>query len=71
MRPRWTILFFERADVFIGERLVARGHPVSTSPLKRATTIRFDVDVLAALKASGAVWQTRVNALVRAAVLGK
>lgn len=29
-------------------------------------TIRFDADVLAALKASGKGWQTRVNALVRA-----
>ncbi len=29
-------------------------------------TIHFDADVLAALKASGKGWQTRVNALVRA-----
>lgn len=30
-------------------------------PLKISTTIRFDPDVLAALKASGKGWQTRVN----------
>jgi uncharacterized protein (DUF4415 family) len=33
-----------------------------------ATTIRFDADLLAVLKASGRGWQTRVNALLREAV---
>ena len=32
---------------------------------KVPTTIRFDADVLAALKASGRGWQTRVNEAVR------
>lgn len=35
---------------------------------KESTTIRFDADVLAALKASGPGWQTRVNDLLRAAM---
>ena len=35
------------------------------SPLKVPTTIRFDADVLAALKASGKGWQTRVNDAVK------
>ena len=34
-------------------------------PLKVSTTIRFDADVLAALKASGKGWQTRVNQAMR------
>ena len=34
-------------------------------PLKVPTTIRFDADVLAALKASGKGWQTRVNDAVK------
>ena len=34
-------------------------------PLKVPTTIRFDPDVLAALKSSGKGWQTRVNAAMR------
>ena len=34
-------------------------------PLKVPTTIRFDADVLEALKASGKGWQTRVNQAVR------
>ena len=35
------------------------------SPVKVPTTIRFDADVLAALKASGKGWQTRVNDAVK------
>ena len=35
------------------------------APLKQPTTIRFDADVLAALKATGAGWQTRVSDAVR------
>lgn len=35
------------------------------APLKIATTIRFDADVLAALRASGSGWQTRVNEVMR------
>lgn len=35
------------------------------SPTKVPTTIRFDADVLAALKASGKGWQTRVNEVVK------
>lgn len=34
-------------------------------PTKVTTTIRFDPDVLAALKATGKGWQTRVNAAMR------
>lgn len=41
------------------------GRPPSTRPLKVPTTIRFDADVLAALKASGKGWQTRVNEAVK------
>ncbi len=34
-------------------------------PTKVPTTIRFDADVLTALKASGRGWQTRVNDAMR------
>jgi uncharacterized protein (DUF4415 family) len=34
-------------------------------PVKVPTTIRFDADILEALKASGKGWQTRVNEAVR------
>ncbi len=45
----------------------ARGRPKLEQP-KAALTMRVDADVLAALKASGPGWQTRVNALLRRAV---
>lgn len=35
------------------------------SPLKVPTTVHFDADVLAALKATGKGWQTRVNTVMR------
>jgi uncharacterized protein (DUF4415 family) len=38
------------------------------APLKKPTTIRFDAEVLAALKATGDGWQTRVNEMVRASL---
>lgn len=44
-----------------------RGRPVGSVKAnpKVATTIRFDQDVLDALKASGRGWQTRVNDAMR------
>lgn len=47
--------------------LRARGRPVAAHP-KEPMTMRVDADVLAAIKASGSGWQTRVNALLREAV---
>lgn len=41
------------------------GRPPKTTPRKVPTTIRFDADVLAALRASGRGWQTRVNEIMR------
>ena len=45
-----------------------RGGRPAGSGTKEVTTLRLDRDVLAALRASGAGWQTRVNALLREAV---
>ncbi len=42
----------------------ARGRPPLETP-KVATAIRFDADVLAALRATGKGWQTRVNDAMR------
>lgn len=47
-------------------RMKRIGRPPSTTPLKVSTTIRFDADVLAGLRASGKGWQTRVNDTMRA-----
>lgn len=44
-----------------------RGRPLGSikSQPKVATTIRFDQDILDALRASGRGWQTRVNDVMR------
>ena len=55
--------FFEKADLFDGKKLVRRGRP--TGSTKISTTIRFDADVIAALKATGKGWQTKANDVLR------
>ncbi len=58
--PELTDAFFERADEYVGDTLVRRGRPKAATP-KRALTIRYDADVVAAFKATGKGWQTRMN----------
>ena len=71
--PAWTAEDFRKArsarDVV--PQLVAayertRGRPVGRK--KEVISISVDKDVLAALRRSGAGWQTRVNDLLKAAV---
>ena len=45
-----------------------QGGRQALSQHKISTTIRFDADVLAAMKATGPGWQTRINEIVRAYV---
>ena len=60
----------EYAAVHTPEQIAARkrGRPVGTvkANVKVSTTIRFDADVLEALKATGPGWQSRTNDLLRA-----
>lgn len=49
--PELTEEFFERADEYIGERLVSE-----------CITIRLSPEVLKPFRASGPGWQTRMNA---------
>ena len=53
--------------------LARRGRPPGSvgAATKQAVKLRLDPDVLAALRASGAGWQTRVNSILREAVLHK
>lgn len=55
--------FFERADEYVGDKLVRRGRPAGSQ--KTATTIRFDNEVIDAFKATGKGWQTRMNAALK------
>ncbi len=45
---------------------IQRGRPRAATP-KVSTTIRLDADVLAAFKAQGSGWQSRINAALRKA----
>lgn len=61
---------WEGAEYFPGGGIAAfvaqrRGRGPQKSPRKQPTTIRFDADVLAGLKATGPGWQTRVNDAMR------
>jgi uncharacterized protein (DUF4415 family) len=52
--------------------LKRRGRPVGSTKTnaKQQATIRFDHDLLAALRATGKGWQVRVNDMLRREVLG-
>jgi len=53
--------------------LARRGRPPGSvsATTKQAVKLRLDPDVLAALRDSGPGWQTRVNSILRQAVLHK
>lgn len=65
--PELTEDFFKNADLYEGNKLKTRGRPKSASP-KEPVKLRLDADVLAALRASGEGWQTRVNDALRASL---
>ncbi|MGV6987494.1 BrnA antitoxin family protein [Testudinibacter sp. P80/BLE/0925] len=56
--------FFQSADLYQGENLIKRGRPRLDNP-KQAIKLRLDSDILAAFKATGKGWQTRINAVLR------
>lgn len=61
--PELTDEWFEKADLMDGTKLVRRGRPVGVT--KASQTVRFDLDILAAFKATGKGWQTRMNEALR------
>jgi uncharacterized protein (DUF4415 family) len=62
--PELTDEFFERADIYEGEKLIRRGRPPSTAP-KQLVTLRLDPDVISGLRATGPGWQTRANTVLK------
>ena len=60
-------IFCKSADLYKGSKLKARGRPKSVSS-KEPVKLRLDADVVAALRASGDGWQTRINDSLRASL---
>ena len=65
--PELTAEFFKAADLYEGVKLKTRGRPKAATT-KEPVKLRLDADVLAALRASGEGWQTRINDTLRAAL---
>lgn len=63
--PELSDDFFVRADEFQGARRVRRGRPPTDLPSKQVTTIRQSPEVMDAFKATGAGWQTRIDAALK------
>jgi uncharacterized protein (DUF4415 family) len=64
--PELTDEFFEKADFYIGDRLIRRGRgrpPLDTR--KKLVSLRLDEDVLERFRAGGPGWQSRINAALR------
>ncbi|MDY3330432.1 MAG: BrnA antitoxin family protein [Pelistega sp.] len=66
--PELDDVFFKEADLYDGEKLIRRGRP-KAAQTKQAISIRLDKEVLDALRALGAGWQTRVNDILREQLL--
>ena len=65
--PELTEAFFQTADRYDGATPKPRGRP-KAEITKEAVKLRLDADVLAALRASGDGWQTRINDALRASL---
>jgi uncharacterized protein (DUF4415 family) len=63
--PELTDEFFERANIYQGEKLIRRGRP-PTGKAKQLVSLRIDPDVLERLRRLGPGWQTRAAEALRA-----
>ena len=63
--PELTDEMLDRAEIRIGGKIVQRGRPPLGAQPKSAVTLRLDADVLDSYRATGAGWQTRLNADLR------
>ena len=57
--PELTEDFFNKADLYHGDKLVRRGRPKSENP-RVAISLRMPADVLDRWKDAGPGWQTRM-----------
>lgn len=58
--------WFERAEIWKGNKLIRPGRPKKAAP-KEAVSLRLDPDVLQHFRATGPGWQSRINAALRKA----
>jgi uncharacterized protein (DUF4415 family) len=67
--PELTDAMLAEAELFEGDRFVRRGpgRPKAAAT-KEAINVRLDPDVLARLREGGPGWQSRINAILRAAL---
>ena len=65
--PELTEAFFQEAKLYKGNKIQARVRP-KASTTKEPVKLRLDADVLAALRATGDGWQTRINETLRASL---
>lgn len=65
--PELTADFFKSADLYEGKKHKPRGRPKAVTT-KEPVKLRLDADVLAALRATGEGWQTRINDTLRASL---
>ena len=63
--PEWTDEMFDRAELRIGDTVIRRGRPPGST--KTQVSLRLDKDVLAAFRAQGPGWQSRMNEALRKA----
>ncbi len=74
--PEWTQDQFDRAEIRFGDHIIRPANGTLTRPgrppegdvAKRQVTLRLDPDVIAAFRAGGAGWQSRMNAALRKAI---
>jgi uncharacterized protein (DUF4415 family) len=65
--PPLTAEFFKSTELYEGKQRKSRGRP-KAAMTKEPVKLRLDADVLAALRASGDGWQTRINDTLRASL---
>lgn len=57
--------WFDKADLMIGDTVIRRGRPPGSA--KTQVSLRLDNEVIAAFRAQGPGWQSRMNEALRKA----
>lgn len=63
--PELDDYWFDHADLMIGRQIIRRGRPPGSA--KTQVSLRLDNEVIAAFRAQGPGWQSRMNEALRKA----